>query len=241
LVKCEDGLMLNIEPDNVTGKLQNCVLWDLPGTGTPKFPQKTYIQLMGIRHFDLVVLLTAERFTEAEALLMKELEHWNVPFLPVRTKIDQAIEAAVALKEEELKEDEELPEHLKEEISLTKVREIKVALKEKHNLRNTYAISTLPKLRRKFDFVKLEKDMHTAVKHQHGISLEEECPICLDEYSDYGGGAGERLAAHPCGHTACAKCWQTMRCFCPICRSAVTVPPAASSSSSSASAGGEGY
>lgn len=127
---------------------------------------------------------------------------------------------------------------MKTEISVSKVSEIKMAFTEKYALNKAYAISTLPKLRKQFDFLTLEKDMHTAVKHQRGVSLEQECPICLDDYSDYGGAAGERLAAHPCVHTVCAICWQRMDSICPICRVAVTTPVAApQGASASASVG----
>eukprot|EP00971_Amphidinium_carterae_P065322 1294521-Amphidinium_carterae.1 len=40
---------------------------------------------MGIRHFDLVVLMTSTRFTEPEALLLDELLLWGVPYFIVRT------------------------------------------------------------------------------------------------------------------------------------------------------------
>lgn len=63
-------------------------LWDLPGAGTELFPRETYIATMGLRYFDKVLVLTAERFTQTEVELREELQAYNVPYFMVRTKID---------------------------------------------------------------------------------------------------------------------------------------------------------
>ena len=41
-------------------------LWDLPGAGTVAVPAETYLQDMGLRYFDRVVVVSAQRFTEME-------------------------------------------------------------------------------------------------------------------------------------------------------------------------------
>lgn len=63
-------------------------IWDLPGAGTKNFPQETYIQTMGLRYFDSVLIVTAGRFTEMEIKLQSELETHRVPFFMVRSKVD---------------------------------------------------------------------------------------------------------------------------------------------------------
>lgn len=63
-------------------------LWDLPGAGTPSYPLESYIQTMGLRYFDKVLIVTAGRFTATEEALRKELEEYKVPFDMVRTKVD---------------------------------------------------------------------------------------------------------------------------------------------------------
>eukprot|EP00928_Gymnodinium_smaydae_P025440 TRINITY_DN20258_c0_g2_i1.p1 TRINITY_DN20258_c0_g2~~TRINITY_DN20258_c0_g2_i1.p1 ORF type:complete len:489 (+),score=112.17 TRINITY_DN20258_c0_g2_i1:76-1467(+) len=63
-------------------------LWDLPGAGTERFPQATYIQEMGLRYFDSVLIVTAGRFTSTETELSKELNGHGVPYYMVRTKVD---------------------------------------------------------------------------------------------------------------------------------------------------------
>lgn len=63
-------------------------LWDLPGAGTEAFPSETYIANMGLRYFDRVLIVSADRFTTTEIEVRKEMERHNVPYLMVRTKID---------------------------------------------------------------------------------------------------------------------------------------------------------
>merc|ERR1711862_1009685 len=63
-------------------------LWDLPGAGTQAVPSETYVQSMGLRYFDRVLIVTAGRFTEMEVALQAELEQHNVPFYMVRSKVD---------------------------------------------------------------------------------------------------------------------------------------------------------
>ncbi|GAB5372731.1 hypothetical protein AAMO2058_001690000 [Amorphochlora amoebiformis] len=66
-------------------------LWDLPGAGTPRFPLKGYIRDMGIRFFDLVVVVASQRYTETDLKLMEELAEHGVPYFAVRSKIDVEI------------------------------------------------------------------------------------------------------------------------------------------------------
>lgn len=63
-------------------------LWDLPGSGTEAVPSETYVQDMGLRYFDKVVIATAHRFTSTEVSLREELDRHGVPYFMVRTKVD---------------------------------------------------------------------------------------------------------------------------------------------------------
>mmetsp|Transcript_9305 Transcript_9305/g.16784 ORF Transcript_9305/g.16784 Transcript_9305/m.16784 type:complete len:383 (-) Transcript_9305:89-1237(-) len=66
-------------------------LWDLPGAGTKQFPREVYIQTMGLRYFDVVIILTASRYTETEIMIAEELCHFEVPSFMVRNKVDADI------------------------------------------------------------------------------------------------------------------------------------------------------
>ena len=46
---------------------------------------------MGLRYFDCVLLVSAERFLQVEANIMKNLDHFKVPYYPIRNKVDNAI------------------------------------------------------------------------------------------------------------------------------------------------------
>jgi GTP-binding protein EngB required for normal cell division len=63
-------------------------LWDLPGAGTQRFPREGYIQSMGLRYFDVVIIVTATRYTETEVMIADELQRFGVPYLMVRNKVD---------------------------------------------------------------------------------------------------------------------------------------------------------
>jgi len=94
-VKLASGDTMQVRRDQVTGVLVDTVLWDLPGVGTPDHPQANYIKKMGVRHFDMVVVMTAGRFTEAELMLVDELRFWKIPFFVVKNKVDADVESEI--------------------------------------------------------------------------------------------------------------------------------------------------
>eukprot|EP00434_Breviolum_minutum_P024163 symbB.v1.2.021332.t1/scaffold1836.1/size99329/3 len=69
-----------------------CMLWDLPPLGAAGFPREQYMALAGVRHFDLVIVMMDNKFSETELLLLDELKHWKVPYVLVRNKLDVDIE-----------------------------------------------------------------------------------------------------------------------------------------------------
>jgi len=163
LVQLEKGEEITVLQRQVTGVLADCVIWDLPGVGTPKFPQATYLQNLGIRHFDMVVMMTASRFTEPELALVAELEKWRVPFFIVRNKVDADIEAE--LDEQGEAAAEALP---REEVEKKTMASIKKYFKTDFGLDNVYCISTRRTKKDAFDFQKLERDMEVVLRRQRG-------------------------------------------------------------------------
>jgi small GTP-binding protein len=67
-------------------------LWDLPGVGTPRYPGDEYFKTVGLRHFDIVILMSAARFTDHDFNLKKELHRVKIPYFFVRNKVDSDIE-----------------------------------------------------------------------------------------------------------------------------------------------------
>lgn len=147
------------------------VAWDLPGAGTPNFPQATYLKQMGIRYFDVAILVTSSRFTEAELMLAQELQKFEVPFFMVRNKVDVDIESEIVKEEESLDDDDDGEEH-----ELTKPQRAAVAkqtiqcIKDYFNLEygidKVYCVSARRKLRKDYDFPSLEEDILEAVRRQ---------------------------------------------------------------------------
>eukprot|EP00927_Polykrikos_kofoidii_P030717 TRINITY_DN26440_c0_g1_i1.p1 TRINITY_DN26440_c0_g1~~TRINITY_DN26440_c0_g1_i1.p1 ORF type:complete len:550 (-),score=93.60 TRINITY_DN26440_c0_g1_i1:119-1681(-) len=225
-VRCIESIdndsILDVRSDQVTGCLADCFIWDLPGAGTEKFPAATYVKEMGMRYFDMVVLMTADRFTEAEVEVAKEVKHWNVPFFCVRNKIDGSILATI--EQEEIDEDDVSK---LEEVEAKMIDEIREYFKTKHGLEPIYLISSLPNKRSKYDFMKLEQHMALALKSGRRVNAEQECPVCLETFAEYDGVAGNKIDICPSEHQLCTKCLPQVD-KCPLCRG----PKITSSSSS---------
>mmetsp|Transcript_92980 Transcript_92980/g.277538 ORF Transcript_92980/g.277538 Transcript_92980/m.277538 type:complete len:280 (+) Transcript_92980:113-952(+) len=66
-------------------------IWDMEGastTCTSDNMAEGYIRKVGLRYFDVVLVLSARRFTEVECEIVKELCQQQVPHFFVRTKLD---------------------------------------------------------------------------------------------------------------------------------------------------------
>mmetsp|Transcript_82561 Transcript_82561/g.242262 ORF Transcript_82561/g.242262 Transcript_82561/m.242262 type:complete len:297 (-) Transcript_82561:63-953(-) len=66
-------------------------LWDMEGastTCTSDNMAEEYIHKVGLRYFDVVLVLSARRFTEVECEIVKELRQLEIPHFFVRTKLD---------------------------------------------------------------------------------------------------------------------------------------------------------
>ena len=62
---------------------------DLPGIGTPKFPDlQTYCEKVGLEKYDVFLIFTATRFTKYDLDLAKKVKSMGKSFLLIRTKID---------------------------------------------------------------------------------------------------------------------------------------------------------
>ena len=72
----------------------NIKFWDLPGIGTPNYPDlETYVQKVQLDKYDAFLILTAIRFTENDLRLAKKIRSMQKSFFFIRTKIDENVRA----------------------------------------------------------------------------------------------------------------------------------------------------
>ncbi|CAB3990545.1 interferon-inducible GTPase 5-like, partial [Paramuricea clavata] len=63
--------------------------WDLPGIGTPDYPDlPTFSEKVGIERFDTFLIICARRFTEYDLQLAEKVQSMGKSFFFVRNKID---------------------------------------------------------------------------------------------------------------------------------------------------------
>ena len=75
-------------------QLEQCKIWDLPGGGTADHPAATYIRDKGLRYFHGVMVVVKDgRVTEFDAMLVKDLEKFKVPFYVVQNRFQQVCDS----------------------------------------------------------------------------------------------------------------------------------------------------
>ncbi|CAO2594166.1 Interferon-inducible GTPase 1 [Lemmus lemmus] len=69
-------------------KIENLIIWDLPGVGTLKFPPKEYLEKVEFQKYDFFIIASATRFTKHEMDLAKVITLTKKNYYFVRTKVD---------------------------------------------------------------------------------------------------------------------------------------------------------
>ncbi|XP_060113700.1 interferon-inducible GTPase 5-like [Heteronotia binoei] len=90
----------------------NVAIWDLPGIGTTEFKANEHLKMTEFAKYDFFIIVTAERFTENDALLSNEIQKMGKRCYLVRSKIDLSIMS-----------EERNPYYVGKEKSLEKIRE----------------------------------------------------------------------------------------------------------------------
>jgi GTP-binding protein EngB required for normal cell division/uncharacterized protein (DUF697 family) len=71
---------------------EGIIFTDLPGCGTVKWPKDNYIKKLNLLSYDCFLLVTAERFTENDVFLFRELSADKKLCFVIRNKFDRAID-----------------------------------------------------------------------------------------------------------------------------------------------------
>ncbi|XP_062394951.1 uncharacterized protein LOC134082920 [Sardina pilchardus] len=73
--------------------MPNVSLWDLPGTGSPKFKAKKYLKAVKFERYDFFIIISSERFKENDMMLAREILTKKKKFYFLRSKIDNEVRA----------------------------------------------------------------------------------------------------------------------------------------------------
>lgn len=72
----------------------NIKFWDLPGIGTPDYPDlETYCEKVQLEKYHTYLIFTATRFTKHDLELAKKVRSIDKKFFFIRTKIDESVRA----------------------------------------------------------------------------------------------------------------------------------------------------
>ena len=90
----------------------NIRFWDLPGIGTPNYPNlKIFCDKVAIETYDTFLIICSKRFTNNDLLLAEKVQSMGKSFFFVRTKIDNDIKSE---KRKKAFSEEETVKQLKE-------------------------------------------------------------------------------------------------------------------------------
>ncbi|XP_078268204.1 interferon-inducible GTPase 5-like [Rhinoraja longicauda] len=87
--------------------LPNVRYWDLPGIGSPRFKEGSYLKEVQFKKYDFFIIVAASRFKENDGKLANEIKRLGKRFYFVRSKIDVDF-YSVQRERKEFDEEEEL-------------------------------------------------------------------------------------------------------------------------------------
>jgi len=186
-------------------------IWDLPGVGTEAFPSEHCVREMGLRYFDIVILVMSGSASELELNVAAELNSFKVPHFIVRSQVDSDIENEMA---DYCVTSDEAEHLLRKELST-----------QGHS--SVFLVSSRQPDR--YDFQQLSSNIVASVQARRRTHTDDACPICFENFD-------EELKAcrcQWCRNCVCNNCTVLLQgkldeTPCPFCRRWTTLEPDAS-------------
>jgi interferon gamma inducible protein 47 len=126
------------------------IYWDLPGCGTLAYSRDSYLATVNFDRYDFFLIVSANRFTENDAWLAKEIQKRGKQFFYIRNKIN------LDLENEERDHPERNPSEVLDEIRNDCMKNL-IDGNQQHEV-PMYLISALLSDNDKWDFAKLIND-----------------------------------------------------------------------------------
>merc|ERR1719199_52569 len=149
---------------------------------------------MGLRFFDVAILVTASRVTEVDQIILRGLEEFKVPCFVVRSKIDIDVRNEM---EDHCQEEEVTKRILHEELRRNLSGVVDVYMVSKHPYEHD-----LPRLRHHL--------LAFVCANRRSLS-ESECPICSQPFTIRAGGKHELVTCRCCKNRLCLSCTDELK------------------------------
>mmetsp|Transcript_2998 Transcript_2998/g.5980 ORF Transcript_2998/g.5980 Transcript_2998/m.5980 type:complete len:349 (+) Transcript_2998:175-1221(+) len=183
-------------------------IWDLPGAGTCAFPSSCCVREMGLRYFDVVVLVVAGRMSTTDIKVAHELENFKVPAFIVRSQVDTDIENEA---EDYGTTGEEVQKKLRLEMA-------------SQGFSHCFLVSS--RKPDSYDFQQLSNSIVASVQAKRRVHKDENCPICFEMFDK----ELRKAYCHWCCNVICSSCASQLQgkldeTPCPFCRRWITFQP----------------
>jgi len=178
-------------------------IWDLPGAGTTRFPTENSVRDMGLRYFDVVMLVVGATggVSELDQNVLEQLENLKVPHFIVRSQVDCDLANEVA--------DNNMDAH-----EVLKLFRDDMA---QQGFSSVFMVSA--RHPDKYDFKQLVGNMVASVQARRRVHKADCCPICFESFNE------ERrpCSCQWCLNSVCSHCTVQMvdklgETPCPFCR-----------------------
>ncbi|KAH3726344.1 hypothetical protein DPMN_052206 [Dreissena polymorpha] len=141
---------------------RNLELWDLPGVGTPNFPQSTYLKQVNFQQYDFIILVSSKRYTTNDTWLAKQIveQYPGANLFFVRTQVDSDLynmkqgKRRGLTKEEEIKTIDNIKDENLKNLQKANIENPRIFLVNSHDV-NVFDFGKLSSML--IDKVKLEK------------------------------------------------------------------------------------